>query len=141
LHCIMTCLESFVGFAEISQWPLDFIIRFHVHVLRHAFIFAFAYDMFGFFCEIYRKQSMVPRIYYSDSCTCERPPFERQRQRQRQTDTDRQSETDRQTERDRESQTGRLTDIKTQRETTRKTDRQTEALLYVSPFLALSVPC
>ena len=31
---------------------------------------------------------MAPRFYYSDSCTCERPPFERQRQRQRQTETD-----------------------------------------------------
>ena len=28
----MTCLESFVRFAEINQWPLDFITRIHVHV-------------------------------------------------------------------------------------------------------------
>ena len=32
LHCIMTCLESFVGLAEINQWPLDFFTRIHVHV-------------------------------------------------------------------------------------------------------------
>ena len=138
----MTWLESFVGFPEISQWPLDFITRFHVHVLRNTFTFAFAYDMFGFLCELSRNQSMAPRFYYSDSCTCERPPFERRdKDRDRQRQTDNQRQIDRQTEGDRESQTGRLTDIKTQRETTRKTDSQTEALLYVSPFLALSVPC
>ena len=72
LHCIRTCLESFVGYPEISQWPLDFITRFHAHVLMNAFTFAFAYDMFGIFCEICRNQSMAPRFYYSDSCTCER---------------------------------------------------------------------
>ena len=41
-----------MGFAESSQWTLDFITRFHVHVLRNAFTFACAYDMFGTFCEI-----------------------------------------------------------------------------------------
>ena len=29
---LMTCLESFVRFAEINQWPLDVIARIHVHV-------------------------------------------------------------------------------------------------------------
>ena len=72
LHCIRTCLESFVGYPEISQWPLDFITRLHAHVLRNAFTFAVAYDMFGFVCEMCRNQSMVPRFYYSDSCTYER---------------------------------------------------------------------
>ena len=28
----MTCLESVVSFAEINQWPLDFISRTHAHV-------------------------------------------------------------------------------------------------------------
>ena len=28
LHCIRTCLESLVGYPEISQWPLDSITRF-----------------------------------------------------------------------------------------------------------------
>ena len=32
LHLLMTCLEYFVRFAEINQWPLDFITRIHVHV-------------------------------------------------------------------------------------------------------------
>ena len=124
-HLLMTCLESVVGFAEISQWPLDLITRFLVHVSRNGFTVAFAYDMFGIFCEICRNQSMAPRCYYSDSCTCERAPVDRQRQKQRQIETDRHSETDRQTdrERDRESQTGRLTDIKTQRDN--KKDIQT----------------
>ena len=72
LHCIRTCLESFVGYPEISQWPLDFITRFHAYVLMNAFTFAFAYDMFGTFCEVCRNQSMAPRFYHSDSCTCER---------------------------------------------------------------------
>ena len=61
-----------MGYPEISQCPLDFITRFHAHVLMNAFTFAFAYDMFGIFCEICRNQSMVPRFCYSDSCTCER---------------------------------------------------------------------
>ena len=100
----MTCLESFVRFAEINQWPLGFITRIHVHV-----------------------RDLLLRGRDKD------------RDRQRQTDNRRQI--DRHTERGRESQTGRLTDIKTQTDTARKTDRQTEALLYVSPFLALSVPC
>ena len=38
-----------MGYPEISQWPLDFITRFHAHVLMNAFTFAFAYDMFGIF--------------------------------------------------------------------------------------------
>ena len=54
LHCIRTCLESFVGYAEISQWPLDVITRLHAHVLMNAFTFAFADDMFGICCEICR---------------------------------------------------------------------------------------
>ena len=142
----MTCLESFVGYPEISQWLLDFITRFHAHVLMNAFTFAFAYDMFGIFCEICRNQSMVPRFpldFITRIHVHEGDLLVRgiDKDRDRQTDTDRQSDTDRQTERDRESQTGRHTEIKTQRETTRKTDRQTEALLYVSAFLALSVPC
>ena len=83
----MTCLESFVRFAEINQWPLDFITRIHVHV-------------------------------------CERPPFERQRQRQRQTETDRQSETDRQT--DRERQKVRQEDSPTSRHRDRQQERQTD---------------
>ena len=91
LHCIMTCLESFVGVPEISQWPLDLITRFHTHVLMNAFTFAFAYDMFGIFCEICRNQSMAPRFYYSDSCTCERQEDtltsrHKERQQERQTD-------------------------------------------------------
>ena len=91
LHCIRTCLESFVGYPEISQWPLDFITRFHAHVLRNAFTFAVAYDMFGIFCEICRNQSMAPRCYYSDSCTCERQEDtqtsrHKERQQERQTD-------------------------------------------------------
>ena len=76
LHCIALHYDMFgiffAGFAEISQWPLDFITRFHVHVLRNAFTFAFAYDMFGVFCEICRNQSMAPGFCYSDSCTCGR---------------------------------------------------------------------
>ena len=127
LHCIMTCLESFVGLAEISQRALDLITRFHVHVLRNAFTFAFAYDMFGIFCELCRNQSMAPRFYYSDSCTCERPPFGRQRQRQRQ--IDRQSETDRPTDRQTYRERQRKSDRKTHRhqDTKRdnKKDRQT----------------
>ena len=31
-HLRMTCLESFVRFAEMNQWPLDFITQIHVHV-------------------------------------------------------------------------------------------------------------
>ena len=103
-HLRMTCLESFVRFADINQWPLDFINRIHVYV-----------------------RDLLLRG--------------RDKGRDRQTYTDNQGQIDRQTERDRESQTGRHTDIKTQRETPRKTDRQTKALLYVSPVLALSVPC
>ena len=68
-HRIRTCLESFVGYPEISQWSLDLITRFHAQVLMNAFTLAFAYAMFGIFCEIRRNQSMVPRFYYSDSCT------------------------------------------------------------------------
>ena len=128
-HLLMTCLESFVGLAEICQWPLDVITRFHVHVLRNAFTFAFAYDMFGIFCEICRNQSMAPRFYYSDSCTCERPPFERQRQRQRQTETDRQtdrqSETDRQTDRERQRKSDRKTHRHQDTNRDNKKDRQT----------------
>ena len=91
LHCIMTCLESFVGYPEISQWPLDFITWFHAHVLMNAFTFAFAYDMFGILCEICRNQSMAPRFYYSDTCTCERREYTQtsrhnERQQERQTD-------------------------------------------------------
>ena len=108
LRLLMTCVESFVRFAKINQWPLDFIIRIHVHV-----------------------RDLLLRDRDKDR--------DRQRHTDRQTDNQRQI--DRQTERDRESQTGRRTDIKTHRETTRKTDRQTEALLYVSPFFAPSVPC
>ena len=68
---------------------------------------------------------MTPRFYYSDSCTCERPPFERQRQRQRQTETDRQ--TDRQTDNQRQidRQTDRHTHRQTERERQRKSDRNT----------------
>ena len=66
LHCIRTCLESFVGYPEFSQWPLDFITRFHAHVLMNAFTFAFVYDMFGIFCKICRNHSMAPIFYYSD---------------------------------------------------------------------------
>ena len=91
LHCIRTCLESFVGYPEISQWPLVFINRLHAHDLRNAFTFAFAYDMFGIFCEICRNQSMPPRFYSSDSCTCERQEDtqtwrHKERQRERLTD-------------------------------------------------------
>ena len=100
--CLWHVWICFLRFAEINQWPLDFITRIHVHV----------------------RDSLL-----------------RDRDKDRQRQTDNQRQIDRQTERDIESQTGRRTDIKTQRETTRKTDRQTEALLYVSPFLALSVPC
>ena len=92
-HLLMTCLESFVGFAEISQWPLDCIIRFHVHVLRNAFTFAFPYDMFGIFCEICRNQSMPPRVYYMDSCTCatqEDTQISRHKERQQERQTDKQ---------------------------------------------------
>ena len=91
LHCIRTCLKSFVGYPEISQWPLDFITRFHAHVLRNAFTVAVAYDMFGIFCEICRNQSLARRFYYSDSCTCERQEDTQtsrhtERQQERQTD-------------------------------------------------------
>ena len=130
----MTCLESFVGFAEISQWPLEFITRFQPHVLMNAFTFAFASDMFGIFCEICRNQAMAPRFNYSGSCTCEGPPFERQRQRQRQRQTDRQRETEK--VRQENSHTSRHKE----RQQERQTDKQ-KHFLYVSPFLALSVPC
>ena len=132
----MTCLASFVEFAEIRQWPLDFITRFHVHVLRTAFTFTFAYDIFGIFYEICRNQSMTPRFYYSDSCTCDRPPFERQRHRQRQTDTDRQSETDRQTHRERK----RKSDRKTHRhqDTKRQQERQTNKSIAICLTLSRS---
>ena len=129
LHCIALwhVWIFFVGYPEISQWPLDFITRFHAHVLMNVFTFAFAYDMFGIFCDICGNQSMTPRFYYSDSCTCERPPCERQRQRQRQTDTDRQSDTDRQTDRQRETEKVGQEDTQTSRhkETTRRqTDKR-----------------
>ena len=80
-----------MGYPEISQWPLDIITRCHAHILRNAFTFAVAYDMFGIFGEIYRNQSMVPRFYYSDSCTCERQEDtqtsrHKERQQERQTD-------------------------------------------------------
>ena len=127
MHYIRTCLESFAGYPEVSQWPLDVIItRFHAHVLRNAFTFAVAYDMFGIFCEIFRNQSMAPRFYYSDSCTCERPPFERQIQRQRQTETDRQSETDRQTDRERQRKSDRKTHRHQDTKRDNKKDRQTD---------------
>ena len=80
-----------------------------MHKYISSSTFAFAYDMFGIFCEICRNQSMAPRFYYSDSCTC----FERcvsmvsskvgtqvrlgVREIEEDTDTDRQ--TDRQTNR------------------------------------------
>ena len=43
---------------------LDFITRFHAHVLMNTFTFAFAHDMFGIFCGICRNQPMAPRFYY-----------------------------------------------------------------------------
>ena len=93
LHCIRTCLESFVMYPEISQGPLDLITRFHAHVLMNAFTLAFAYDMFGIFCEICRNQSMAPRFYYSDSCTWERQEdtqTSRHKERQQERPTDKQ---------------------------------------------------
>ena len=93
LHCIRTCLESFVGYPEISQWPLDFITRFHAHVLMNAFTFAFAHDMFGIFCKISRNHWMAPRFYYSDSCTWERQEdtqTSRHKERQQERPTDKQ---------------------------------------------------
>ena len=93
LHCIRTCLESSVGYPEISQWPLDFITRSHAHVLRDTFTFAVAYDRIGIFCEICRKQSMAPRFSSSDSCTWERQEdtqTSRHKERQQERPTDKQ---------------------------------------------------
>ena len=110
-------------------------------------ILAFAYDMFGICCKICRNQSMAPRCYYSDSCTCERPPFERQRQRQRQTETDRQTDnqrqidrqTDRQTDRQRETERVRQEVSQTSRHNERQQERQTDKQKNCSMSLPFSL--
>ena len=65
----------------------------YMHKYISSGIIAVAYDMFGIFCGICRKQSMATRFYYSDSCTCERQEVTQNRHH----DTKRDNKKDRQT--------------------------------------------
>ena len=56
-------------YIHIHMWTYtDAYIYMHKYISSSTFVFA--YDMFGIICGICPNQPIIPRLYYSESCTC-----------------------------------------------------------------------